>query len=58
MQKLAIQIEPVRVSKKTRGFNIPDPIRPEKPEYEPAVEDEKDEELGDVDAVAECVLTL
>ena len=55
MEKLAIQIAPVRVSKKTRGFNLTDPTRPEKPEHEPAV-DEDDEEFEDVDAVAECEL--
>jgi hypothetical protein len=57
MEKLAIQIQPVRISKKTKGFNIPDPVRPEKPEYEPAVEEEDEEEFENVDAVAECVLT-
>jgi hypothetical protein len=56
MEKLAIQIAPARISKKTRGFTVPDVLQPEKPEYEPAVADE-DEEPEDVDAVAECVLT-
>jgi hypothetical protein len=55
MEKLAIQIQPVRVSKKTRGFHAPEVLRPEKPEYEPAAEEE-DEEFDDVDAVSECVL--
>ena len=55
MEKLAIQIQPVRVSKKTRGFQIPDKFRPEQPEYEPAVAEE-DEDLEEVDAGAECVL--
>jgi hypothetical protein len=54
MEKLAIQIQPVRVSKKTRGFDIPEALQPEKPEYEPAAEEVEDEELED--AVAECVL--
>ena len=58
MEKLAIQIQPVRVSKKTRGFNLPAVLKPEKPEYEPAVAEEDDEDFEDVDAVAECVLTL
>jgi len=55
MEKLAIQIQPVRVSKKTRGFQIPNRLEPEKTECEPAAaEDEEDPE--DVDAVAECAL--
>lgn len=58
MEKLAINIQPVRVSKKTRGFNLPAVLKPEKPEYEPAVAEEDDEDFEDVDAVAECVLTL
>jgi hypothetical protein len=54
MEKLAIQIQPVRVSKKTRGFNIADTLRPEKPEYEAAVvNNDEDEDNEDVDAVAE-----
>jgi hypothetical protein len=57
MEKLAIQIQPVRVSKKTRGFHSPDVLRPDKPEYEPAPEEVEDEEFDGVDAVAECVLT-
>ena len=56
MEKLAIEIQPVRVSKKTRGFNIADTLRPEKPEYEPAAVKEDDEEFEDVDAVAEVAL--
>lgn len=53
MEKLAIQIEPIRVSKKTRGFSLPNPSQPEKPEYEPAVvETENDDEDEYVDAVA------
>jgi hypothetical protein len=58
MEKLAIQIQPERVSKKTRGFQIPEVIRPDKPEYELAVEpaDEQDE-FDDDFAVARCVLT-
>jgi hypothetical protein len=48
MEKLAIQIQPVRVSKTTRGFNIVQTLRPEKPEIEVAVEqeDEEFEECG------------
>jgi len=57
MEKLAIQIAPVRVSKKTKGFHFPDPSKPEKPEHEPAkVKDEEDEDFEDVDAVAELEL--
>jgi len=44
MQKLAIHIEPVRVSKKVRGFNIPNSLQPEKPEYEPVIAESEDEE--------------
>ena len=56
MEKLAIQIEPLRISKKTRGFTIPNPLQPEKPEYEPAAgEEEEEEEL--VDAVAHSAFT-
>ena len=57
MEKLAIQIQPVRVSKKTRGFELADVLKPEKPEYEPAAAEVEDEDSEDVDAVAECVLT-
>jgi len=57
MKKLAIDIEPVRVSKKTRGFNLANSLRSEKPEYEPAIAEEEDEEFEDVDAVAELALT-
>lgn len=59
MEKLAIQISPVRVSKKTKGFSAADVFGTQKPEYEPAVEeeDEEDEEFEDVDAVSELVLT-
>src|SRR5580698_10984185 len=35
MKKLAIDIQPVRVSKKTRGFGLARVLEPEKPEYEP-----------------------
>jgi hypothetical protein len=56
MEKLAIQIQPVRVSKKTRGFELADVLKPEKPEYEPAAAEKDDEEFEDVDAVAERVL--
>ena len=58
MEKLAIDVQPVRVSKKTRGFFTS--LQPAKPEYEPAAneeDDDEDEELEDIDAVAECVLT-
>jgi hypothetical protein len=55
MEKLAIQIAPVRVSKKTKGFHCSEPGRPEKPEYEPARVKE-DEDFEDVDAVAELEL--
>ena len=51
MEKLAINIQPVRVSKKTRGFNLPAVV---KPEYEQAALEDEDEDL---DAVAECALT-
>jgi hypothetical protein len=60
MEKLAIEIQPVRVSKKTRGFDLPNALQPEKPELEPAAakgDDEDQDEFEDVDAVAECVLT-
>jgi hypothetical protein len=57
MEKLAIEIQPVRVSRKTRGFNLPEVAKPEKPEYEPAAAEVEDEDSEDVDAVAECVLT-
>jgi hypothetical protein len=50
MEKLAIEIQPVRVSKKTRGFSIPEIARP-------VVEDEDDEECEDQDFVAERVHT-
>jgi hypothetical protein len=57
MEKLAIQIAPVRVSKKTRGFSVPEVLQPEKPEFEPAVAAEDEDECEDVDAVAECLVT-
>jgi hypothetical protein len=59
MEKLAIQIEPVRISKKTRGFTLPNPLQPEKPQYEPAVaEDEEEEDENEyVDAVAQTANT-
>jgi hypothetical protein len=50
MEKLAIEIQPVRVSKKTRGFNLAEVARAE---YEPAVAEDEDEESEKVDAVAE-----
>ncbi len=50
MEKLAIEIQPVRVSKKTRGFNLTEAARPE---YEPAAAEDEDEEFEKVDAVAE-----
>jgi len=57
MEKLAITIQPVRVSKKTRGFDVATTLQPAKPEYEPAIdEEESDEEFEDTDAVAELVL--
>ncbi len=56
MEKLAIQIQPVRVSKKMQGFNLPGSTQTEKPEYEPAAGDDCGE-AEDTDAVAECVLT-
>jgi hypothetical protein len=56
MEKLAIQIEPVRISKKTRGFNLPDPLVSDPPEHEPAIAAE-DEELEEVSAIASTVLT-
>ena len=52
MEKLAIQIQPVRVSKKTKGFNILDPLQPEKPEYEPATQEDDEEEDESVAAIA------
>jgi len=51
MEKLAIEIQPVRVSKKTRGFNLTEVARPE---YEPAVTEDEDEESEKVDAVAQA----
>ena len=56
MKKLAIEIQPIRVSKKTRGFDVATTLQPEKPEYEPAIDDD-DEEFENVDAVAELALT-
>jgi len=54
MKKLAIEIAPSRISKKTRGFHVADTLRPEKPEYEAAVvKNDEDEDYEDVDAVAE-----
>jgi hypothetical protein len=52
MEKLAIEIAPVRVSKKTKGFNFGAPGQPEKPEYEPAAIEDPDDEFEDVGAVA------
>jgi hypothetical protein len=54
MEKLAIEIQPVRVSKKTKGFSFSENARPE---YEPAAlhEGQNDDEFEDVDAVAECL---
>jgi hypothetical protein len=58
MEKLAIEIQPIRVSKKTSGFDVATTLQPQKPEYEPAVDgEEEDEEFEDVDAVAELALT-
>jgi hypothetical protein len=57
MEKLAIHIQPARVSKKTRGFNLADVLRSETPECDPAIEEEEGEELEDVDAVAELAQT-
>lgn len=53
MEKLAIEIQPVRISKKTRGFGSVS-TGPEKPEHEPAAldEDDENEQFEDVDAVA------
>ena len=53
MEKLAINIQPVRVSRKTRGFQL---AEVGKPEQEPVNEDQDDEEFEKVDAVAERVL--
>jgi hypothetical protein len=65
MEKLAIQIHPLRVSKKTKGFHVglnPETNKPEpdEPEFEEPTED-VDElagelELEDVDAVGEFAL--
>ena len=52
MEKLFIQIQPVRISKKTKGFNVLDPLRPEKPEYEPAIPEDDEEEDESVAAIA------
>ena len=58
MEKLAIEIQPIRVSKKTSGFDVATTLQPQKPEYEPAVDgEEEDEEFENVDAVAELALT-
>jgi len=57
MEKLAIQIQPMRISKKTKGFNVAAALQPEKPEYEPAIEEEDEEEYENVDAESELVLT-
>ena len=54
MEKLAIEIQPVRVSKKTRGFHLAEPA---KPEIEPAADlDEDEEELERAEAAGEEVL--
>jgi hypothetical protein len=55
MEKLAIQIQPLRVSKKTRGFSVAETLRPEKPELEVASEKE-DPDFEYVDALAEAAL--
>jgi hypothetical protein len=52
MEKFAIQIQPVRISKKTKGFNVLDPLRPDKPEYEPAIPEDDVEEDESVAAIA------
>ena len=58
MEKLAIEIAPIRVSKKTKGFNVATILSPEKPEYEPAAaKDEDDLDYEKVDAVAQAALT-
>ena len=58
MEKLAIEIQPVRVSKKTKGFNVATTFQPAKTEYEPAIdEEEDDEEFENTDAVAKLILT-
>lgn len=49
MEKLAIEVQPLRVSKKTRGFGAVS-TEPATSEYEPAAAE--DEEFEDVDAVA------
>jgi hypothetical protein len=53
MEKLAIEIQPLRVSNKTKGFSIVDPLRPDKPEYEPAVAEDDEEEDESVVAIAQ-----
>ena len=58
MEKLAIQIQPLRVSKKTKGFNIdlnPGTKTPDsdEPEFEDPLEDADELEPEYVDAVAE-----
>lgn len=55
MEKLAIQIDPIRVSKKVRGFTLPNPQQPEKPEYEPAIAANEDEEDEDENELVEAV---
>jgi len=56
MKKLAIEVAPIRVSKKTKGFDVATTLQPAKPEYEPAIdEEEDDEEFENTDAVAELV---
>jgi hypothetical protein len=55
MEKLAIEIAPLRVSKKTKGFNVTEMPSPDRPEYEPAAaKDEDDRDYEKVDAVAEA----
>lgn len=55
MEKLAIEIAPIRVSKKTKGFNVAEFPGADKPEYEPvAAKDEDDLDYEKVDAVAEA----
>jgi hypothetical protein len=53
MKKLAIDIQPVRVSKKTRGFGVGSVLGPEKPEYEPAIASKNGDDSDDTDAVSE-----
>ena len=51
MEKLAIHIQPSRISKKTRGFNATEPKTPQEPEVVVGTEEEEEE-------ATECVAAI